>query len=152
MNIGLPKAKIILVDYKQGRFSTYLDQTNNLRQGFDVVFDPFIDTHLPFLIDYMRMGSKYITCGIFNQSSLSSQFFYNNMVITKIFTSIITKNISIIGNCLGDYKDLENALLDYQAKKLDVIVDSVYSVNNMKDFFDRMYRSKKRQGKVAFVY
>ena len=48
--------------------------------------------------------------------------------------------------------DLEHALQDYAAGRFDVIVDSVFSGNQVADFFNRTYNSRDRFGKVVYRY
>ncbi len=66
--------------------------------------------------------------------------------------AVMTKNLQIIGNCLRTTEDRENALLDYTSGKLKIIIDSVFTGNNIGVFFDRTYNTQERFGKVVYRY
>jgi D-arabinose 1-dehydrogenase-like Zn-dependent alcohol dehydrogenase len=61
-------------------------------------------------------------------------------------------NLSIIGNCIGLTSDLEQAIADYAQGNLPVAIDSVYTGKDIAPFFDRMYNSRDRFGKVVYSY
>ena len=57
-----------------------------------------------------------------------------------------------MGNCLGTTEDLKNALQDYASGDLKVIIDSVFTGNQVGAFFDRTYNAPDRFGKVVYRY
>ena len=67
-------------------------------------------------------------------------------------TIAMINNIQIIGNCLGQTDDLANAIQDYIAGKLPVVIDSICSGDQISDFFTRTYHAKDRFGKVIYRY
>lgn len=66
--------------------------------------------------------------------------------------SCIVKNLTIIGNCIGLTQDLRNALADYSAERLPVVVDSVYQKDDAAPFLRRTFADPDRFGKVVFRY
>lgn len=118
---------------------------------FDVVLDAFSDTHLPLLLQNLNIGARYLTCGIFNQSShkiTNAQ----NVNLSSLIASLMMKNIQFIGNCLGTSKDLEEGLKHYQTNKM--VIDSVFNdSDSLTGFIERTYNYKQNKfGKVVFAY
>jgi NADPH:quinone reductase-like Zn-dependent oxidoreductase len=122
--------------------------------GFDAVIDPFFDIHLGKVIGVMGVGSRYITCGFYDQySQLVGQSFQPQWNGRHIMTAVMLGNLQIIGNCIGQTEDLREAIADYAAGKLPVVIDSVFSgYDQVGAFFERTYNSPKRFGKVVFKY
>jgi NADPH:quinone reductase-like Zn-dependent oxidoreductase len=119
--------------------------------GFDCIIDPFFDLHIGRLMNTLVNSGRYITCGLYDQSAYSN-FEYRGSTITEIMTIAMLNNIQIIGNCLGQTDDLANAIQDYMAGKLPVVVDSICSGDQISDFFTRTYHAKDRFGKVIYRY
>ena len=65
---------------------------------------------------------------------------------------MVVNNIYLIGNCLGTTKDLQQAIQDCATGHFPVVVDSVFTGNQIKDFFERTYNAKERFGKVIYRY
>ncbi|MEH2084476.1 MAG: zinc-binding alcohol dehydrogenase family protein [Nostoc sp.] len=122
--------------------------------GFDCVIDPFFDVHIGKVIDLMNFGSRYITCGLYDQHSglTGKSFDYKGKVLKQIMLNAIYKNIHIIGNCLGNTDDLLNAIKDYTNGNFTVAVDSVFRGNQLADFVNRTYNDNNRFGKVVYQY
>ncbi|MGF1470897.1 MAG: zinc-binding alcohol dehydrogenase family protein [Rubrobacteraceae bacterium] len=122
--------------------------------GFDYVVDPFSDIHLGKILDVMKPGSKYITCGLLaqNPSARGEGPRFLGRGLREIVVEAIVKNISLIGNCLGQRADLQNALKDYSSGSFDVVIDSVFTGNQVGAFVDRTYNDKERFGKVVYRY
>lgn len=119
---------------------------------FDAVLDPFSDTHFPVLLKNMNVGCKYITCGIFNQSSHKMKQ-AKEYKISAIFVQMVLKNISLIGSCLGDSQDLLEGL-SLVKKNNTCLVDSIYTeTDNVTDFINKTYNAESSKlGKVVFKY
>jgi hypothetical protein len=64
----------------------------------------------------------------------------------------IANNLRIIFNCLGGRSDLRNAIDDYAAGDLNVVIDSVHTGNEVGAFLTRSYMSPDRFGKVVYRY
>jgi hypothetical protein len=64
----------------------------------------------------------------------------------------IANNLQILFNCLGDTNDLQNAIDDYAAGGLDVVIDSVHTGNEVGAFLTRAYMAPDRFGKVVYQY
>ena len=122
--------------------------------GFMAVVDPFFDLHLSKAIDVMAAGGKYITCGLHDQyqSLIDSQFQSQQLSCHTIMIKMMTRNIQLIGNCIGLTEDLREAIGDYLGGSLPVLVDSVFTGNQLADFFRRTYDSDDRFGKVVYQY
>lgn len=122
--------------------------------GFDCVFDPFFDIYLSQSIDLLGFNGKYITCGLYDQyfNIIGQELISTDSNINKIMSSIIIKNIQIIGNCLGTTEDMNHALEDYISGNLKIIVDSVFTGNQVGEFLDRTYNAQDRFGKVIYQY
>jgi hypothetical protein len=61
-------------------------------------------------------------------------------------------NLHLIGNCLGSQADLDQAIADYQSGNFDILVDSVFSGNQIGEFLERTYSHPDRFGKVVYQY
>lgn len=120
---------------------------------FDIVFDPFFDLNLNGIVNYIRHNGKYIYCGLCEQyERLDRSLLLFSENYKNVLTTCLIKNISIIGNCLGLRSDLEMALRDYCMGKYDIIIDSVYSGQDLLPFLERSFKSVSRFGKVVYKY
>ncbi len=122
--------------------------------GFDCIIDPFFDLHIGKLIPSLATGGRYITCGLYDQYSslIGKEFQYRGLTANEIFVTMLLKNIQIIGNCIGKTEDLQNAIQDYVSGSFNVAIDSVFSGNQVGEFFERTYNAKDRFGKVVYRY
>jgi NADPH:quinone reductase-like Zn-dependent oxidoreductase len=122
--------------------------------GFDCVIDPFFDLHIGKVIDIMAPNSRYVTCGLYDQYSslIGKDFNYRGRNLSEIMTRAIVNNVQIIGNCLGQKEDLQDAIEDYVSGSLDVVIDSVFSGHQVGTFFNRTYNARDRFGKVVYRY
>jgi NADPH:quinone reductase-like Zn-dependent oxidoreductase len=118
---------------------------------FDVVFDAFSDTYLGYLSHYMNFEGRYLTCGIFNQSSQKVQA-VNNSNLSILMSNLIARNISLIGNCLGSTIDLTSGLELYKENPMKL--DTVFTEKEeLKDFITKTYNLEKNKfGKVVYQY
>lgn len=123
-------------------------------RGFQAVIDPFSDLFLPRVLDVMAVFGRYITCGIYNQylDLVDQPFRYRGKAGPELLMTIVFKMISVLGNCLGDTRDLERASDDYAAGKLAVTLDSVHRGDDVGPFLERTYNAPDRLGKVVFRY
>lgn len=122
--------------------------------GFTAVIDPFSDAHIGEIANLMAVGGRYVTCGIADQHSslIGSGSAVASVNPTHLMGSFVTKNISIIGNCLGQTSDLQAALNDCGAGQLPVPVHSRITPDNTEAFLSDTYLNKDRFGKVIFEY
>ncbi len=122
--------------------------------GFDAMIDPMADLYLDKAGDLLAVGGRYITCGVVNQSS----GFTGHMVpvrapsLGRLAGSLMIKNITVHGNCIGTTGDLEAAVDSFLGSKLDVAVDSVIGGRDVGAFLNRTYAAADRFGKVIFQY
>ena len=115
---------------------------------FDVVFDPFADTYIEHLIGKLNFGARYVTCGIYSQTKDSTE-----VNLQKLLHLIISKNIMLIGNCLGDEEDMQGALALINNGVVDIPFDRSYKYGqSLQDFIDASFSVKPRLGKVAYMY
>jgi NADPH:quinone reductase-like Zn-dependent oxidoreductase len=124
--------------------------------GFNYIIDPFFDLHIGKVISLFvpGFGGKYITCGLYEQYSqlTGNEFQYHGLQFSQILATMIVNNIYLIGNCVGTTKDLQQAIQDCATGRFPVVVDSVFTGNQVKDFFERTYNAKERFGKVIYRY
>ncbi len=120
---------------------------------FDVVFDPFFDIHLSYLIPRINYNGKYITCGLYSQHSLYRE---DNWVKSQNYmfslSEVISRNVSIIGNCIGATMDLQKAISDYMNGSFSIIIDSIHNHNSISEFLKKSFHEKPRFGKVVYKY
>ncbi|WP_300489384.1 zinc-binding alcohol dehydrogenase family protein [Flavobacterium sp.] len=126
---------------------------NQLPQNlyFDVVLDAFSDTYLVPLSDYLNLNARYLTCGIYNQS-VEKITTVEKTNLTLLIASLMTRNVQLIGNCLGSGDDLRNGLQKFETHPL--VIDSTFTDNDaIKDFLDQTYNNNGNKfGKVSFIY
>ncbi len=130
-----------------------VDLTQNLYEqighSFDYIIDPFSDIYLPRLNSVLGWDATYITCGSQVQGRVSNMPQDN---LWDTMSTIMLKNISLIGNCLGTSDDLIHALEDYTTGSFRPIIDSVFTAEQVIDFIDRTYNAPDRFGKVVLLY
>src|SRR6218665_677725 len=90
---------------------------------FDVVLDAFSDTYFRLLMQRLNFNARYLTCGIFNQSKNKIEN-VKPVNLSMFIANIMMRNISLIGNCLGNTEDLVNGLAIYKTRKM--VLDSVF--------------------------
>lgn len=77
-------------------------------QAFDVVLDPFSDLNIVTALNALRAHGRYATCGF------AGQYFAPDLAPALpwqlVAEFLIQKNITLIGNCLGERNDLLLAL------------------------------------------
>lgn len=118
---------------------------------FDVVFDAFSDTYIEYLVQKMNVNGRYITCGVFNQSSVKMRE-AKPANLSMLIGNMMMRNVSFIGNCLGTTEDLVEGLKNYKTNK--AFIDSVFTEEDkISDFISRSYNlSNDKFGKVVFQY
>lgn len=121
---------------------------------FDAVLDPFADTHLVALQANLNFEARYVTCGMFNQSSEKIRSDESLFNLPLLLNDLIGKNIQLKANCLGTTEDLEKGVkLLSENTNSNLPVDEVF--NNEEDinlFLDKSFIKTKRIGKVVFKY
>jgi NADPH:quinone reductase-like Zn-dependent oxidoreductase len=122
--------------------------------GFDCVLDPFFDLYLGQVVNFMATGGRYITCGLYDQyfDLIGQKIPSLHLNCSRLMSSVMLNNLQIIGNCIGQTDDLKNAIQDYVSGNLNVVVDSVFSGNQIGAFFHRTYNAQDRFGKVVYKY
>jgi NADPH:quinone reductase-like Zn-dependent oxidoreductase len=122
--------------------------------GFDAMIDPMADLYLDKAADLLSVGGRYITCGMVNQSQdlTGHTIPGRTLSLGRLAGSLMIKNITVHGNCIGSTGDLSAAVDDFAEGRLDVAVDSVIEGRDVGTFFTRTYESPDRFGKVIFRY
>ena len=124
--------------------------------GYAAVVDPFFDLYLVPALAVMAFGARYTTCGMHDQHSHlvgagaapAIQASGANPLVT-----VMMKNLSVIGNCIGLSEDLALAVADHAAGRFPVIVDSVFrDSDGAAAFLERSYNAPDRFGKTVFLY
>ncbi|MEM1056006.1 MAG: zinc-binding alcohol dehydrogenase family protein [Bacteroidota bacterium] len=121
---------------------------------FSVVLDPMYDVHLERSAQLLAPFGRYVSCGMLaqNPNSRAASGLTRGPNCSKIMESVLQKNLSIIGNCVGTTHDLNRALTDYADGRLEVTVDSTFEGESAAPFLDRTFNSRERFGKVSFLY
>ncbi|MBD2395830.1 zinc-binding alcohol dehydrogenase family protein [Cyanobacterium aponinum FACHB-4101] len=147
--------KVVLIDPNSPKLMSE-ETIASLKQeitGFDGIIDPFFDVHCDKLIPALNVWGRYITCGLYNQYSHLTGEEFNSIGLTPTsMVNMMINNIQIMGNCIGLTSDLEDAIADYVSGKLKVNIDSVFTGNQVAEFFERTYNAKDRFGKVVYCY
>ncbi len=121
--------------------------------GFSGVVDPFLDLHLLKVLPVMRNGGRYVSCGFHQQVGYGAPApapappDYSAALATAI-----VKNVSIIGNCVGQRRHLEQAVTAYENGRLSVAIDSVIRGDRTGAFLQRTFEEPERFGKVVYAY
>jgi len=136
--------------------SIYNFKDNNIPQDlfFDAVLDPFSDTHLVALQPNLGFEARYVTCGMFNQSSEKMKSKESFVNFPSFIGSLITKNIQIRANCLGTSEDLADGIKILSENiNSNIPVDEVFNKDeDINLFLDKSFLKTKKTGKVSFLY
>ncbi|MBC3049052.1 NADPH:quinone reductase-like Zn-dependent oxidoreductase [Staphylococcus capitis] len=121
---------------------------------FDVIFDPYFDLHLEKAVNQMKVGGRYITCGYKNQHTDFSENEDEKTPnhLKNIMLKVMLNNLSLIGNCIGTWEDLEKGISDYNENEFIVPIDRSYSIEEGSAFVDRTYNTRGRLGKAIMLY
>jgi NADPH:quinone reductase-like Zn-dependent oxidoreductase len=119
--------------------------------GFDGILDPFANLHLPHILQYLKPGGRYITCGAQHNFGPNGQP-EDARIYAEALSTAMYRNLSLIGNCVGLTEDLQRGLADYAQGDLDAIVDSVFEGDQVGPFINRTFNDPERFGKVVFRY
>ena len=143
-------SKVFVVKNRNELFNS-TDTTEPFGQGecFDIIIDPFADIFMPQLLDITTNNGKYMICGFYHQSfrQQGSPFSLHNLLV-----KIISKNVSLIGNCLGESGDLDKAISDFLNGRFNIEVDSVFSGKEISGFINRSFAETGRLGKVIYKF
>jgi len=153
LNLGVNR--LVLIDREQPlKQNEAFQEMINEEGQFNVIFDPYCDLYAGQLIGHLTTFGKYITCGVFNQYSgfIGEKVPYHGESHINLMVKVIVSNISIIGNCLGNTRDLQNALSAYDLGDIQVVIDSVFDTNELTDFFNQTYNNSSRFGKVIMRF
>lgn len=111
---------------------------------FDVIIDPFADIHLNILSSYLNFNSRYISCGMNSNTNQDVEFY-------KILYNLIKSNSIFIGNCLGTTGNIEAVINEYNNKRYNIYIDSVYSEDQVSEFINASFNNR-HFGKVVYLY
>lgn len=121
--------------------------------GFDLVIDPYFDLYLGFVVDFMKLNAQYVSCGLYRQdASFEKSELEKSGSLESILRKVVSKNLTIIGNCLGTTQDLEQAIDDVFHGKAKIKIDSIYKGDQYDKFIERSFMDSDRIGKVVYIY
>ena len=121
----------------------------------DCVFDVYADLYFPHAIRWLAPAGVYVTCGVVDQyqrTLLGTRESNVSTDLTEAFGTIVGKNLSILGSCLGMPSDLERAVADYDVGKFQSIVDSTVTEGQVGEYVQRSFISSDRFGKVVYRF
>lgn len=119
----------------------------------DCVLDPYADLYFPHALRWLAPGGVYVSCGVVDQyqrSLLGARVSNQTIDLTDMFSTMISKNLRVIGSCLGTLPDLENAIRDYDVGTFRTVVDSTYSGQDVGKYLARSFVDADRFGKVVY--
>ena len=122
-----------------------------MAEQFDVVLDPFFDLNVARALRALDYGGRYVTCGLQAQHPSFAEPAEPAPVVDVLGTAIV-KNLSLIGNCIGERADLDRALALYEEGALSVRLDSVWGPQEGVAFLERTFSAPDRFGKVVMRY
>jgi NADPH:quinone reductase-like Zn-dependent oxidoreductase len=120
--------------------------------GANIVIDCFADIYASSVVPLLRQGGTYITCGIVAQRGTEPRFALSSTAWRDLLTFLITNNIRVYGNCLGDESDLVHAIANYADGTSPIPIDCVLGIENCVEFVNRSFAVSNRFGKVVLRY
>ncbi len=69
-----------------------------------------------------------------------------------MLTTAIVRNLSIMGNCIGQRGDLQDALALHARGVFDPVLDSTWDLDGGVSFVERSFADRGRLGKVVMTY
>ncbi|NTE01505.1 hypothetical protein G6M26_26945 [Agrobacterium tumefaciens] len=81
-----------------------------------------------------------------------SHIIYSNEELIRIFSTLIQRNVQLLGNCLGSKEDLIYALVMFVRGEMPITIDSAYQGSQVQDFFNRTFNESNKFGKVVYIY
>lgn len=121
-------------------------------RGFDVVIDPFCDVYLLTMVKLLGFGGRYVTCRM--AGGPNDRFSGTDVAAARwlhMLTGLVAKNAAIHGQCLGERADLEKAVADWEAGRLNVVIDSLHAGDGISTFIDRSF-APGRAGKAVYRF
>lgn len=119
---------------------------------YDVIVDPFFDLHIEGAVELLDYYGKYITCGLKNQHQRFTSTSDYATTLNQVMLKVMSKNLTVIGNCIGTFDDLEEGISDHTFYESGKPVDSIYQMDKVADFLERTYNSSSRYGKAILSF
>ena len=124
--------------------------------GFAAVLDPYFDLYLERTIPVLASSGVYVTCGLERQfpprAVVRAGLARRPAVHDDVLGAALSRNISILLNCLGTTDDLKRAVDAFAAGDLHVEIDRVVDADSAAGFLSRTYCERDRLGKVVCRY
>jgi NADPH:quinone reductase-like Zn-dependent oxidoreductase len=124
--------------------------------GFAAVLDPYFDLYLERAVPALASFGVYVTCGLERQfpsrEALRAGVARKPVLHDDVLAAALTRNISVVGNCLGSTTDLERGRDAFVAGELQVELDRVMEAEGAAAFLSRTYCERGRFGKVVYRY
>lgn len=148
--------RVLEVDLRKDELADHPEIADLARRigGFNAVIDPFADIYLPRVLSVMALHGRHITCGLYDQylQMVGEPFPYPSRSAALLLFTLVTRNLRIIGNCLGQRADLTRGIDEFQQGRFDVVLDSIHRGHEIAAFVDRSYNAADRFGKVVYAY
>jgi NADPH:quinone reductase-like Zn-dependent oxidoreductase len=129
--------------------------------GFAAVLDPFCDLYLERSLPVLASFGTYVTCGVERQfppkSALERALVPRPVLHDNVLGRSLTRNVSVVLNCLGSTEDLDDAMQAYRSGRLQVPLDRVIDGESpgprgAAAFLSRTFCERGRFGKVVYRY
>jgi NADPH:quinone reductase-like Zn-dependent oxidoreductase len=124
--------------------------------GFAAVLDPFFDLYLERAVPVLAGFGVYMSCGLERQfparEEVLAGFARRPVLHDDVLGAALSRNVSIVANCLGSTADLERAVEAFVAGQLHVELDRVMEAEGAGAFLSRTYLERDRFGKVVCRY
>jgi NADPH:quinone reductase-like Zn-dependent oxidoreductase len=124
--------------------------------GFAAILDPYFDVYLDRTVPVLANFGFYVTCGLARQfpsrDTLRRGVSREAVLHDDVLGAALSRNVSIVANCLGSTADLARAIEAFDAGELRVEIDSVMEAERPVAFLSRTYCARDRLGKVVYRY
>lgn len=120
--------------------------------SYDVVFDPFADLHLEGSLQALKPLGTYVTCGFARQYHQAEKMPELKINSLNLIQTIISKNLTIIGNCLGKESDLIEGV-SLLREGSTVPLGSQWELSEVRQFLDLSFGQENASfGKNVLLY
>jgi NADPH:quinone reductase-like Zn-dependent oxidoreductase len=124
--------------------------------GFAAVLDPYFDLYLERSVPVLATFGVYVSCGLERQFPSRSEVLgglaRRPVLHDDVLAAALSRNVSIVANCLGSTADLERAVGAFAAGEIRVELDCVMRAESAAAFLSRTYCERDRLGKVVWRY
>lgn len=119
-------------------------------KGITAVIDPFADLNLVGSLSLLQPYGRYVTCG-FEQQFYNRESSPISWRALDVVQPLMEKNLTVVGNCLGDKDDLTRGFTLLSGKTL-IGTDRGYSLNEREFFLRDAFERRRVFGRSALLY